>query len=109
MTDTAQTLVRFDMVQLLAGQQSHFPVAAPEGEWVKFAEAAAQITRLTAEVERLTRERDEAREWASGWHACVEFTCSLFGLHAGLGASEFNEAIRELAALRTRTTEAQEG
>lgn len=50
--------------------------------------------RLKAEVERLTRERDEAREWAQGWHRTVETICTIMGLSPALGADEAAAAVR---------------
>lgn len=62
------------------------------------------VLALADEVERLTRERDEARDWAKDWHRLVETTTVILGLPAGMGGAEYGAAIQKFAAELTTLT-----
>ena len=61
-----------------------------------------EIRLLLDELSHLRAERDEAREWARGWHRIVETTCTILGLSPALGGDESATALRAEIVARAR-------
>ena len=65
-------------------------------------EASDALRLLLDELAHLRAERDEAREWARGWHRIVETTCTILGLSPALGGDESATALQAEIVARAR-------
>ena len=99
-----------DLVAFLNEAARYFEGRDSGGEdkahWANVANAE-NCRKAADEIEKLRRERDEARGWAKDWHNIVDLTCTVIGLGV-LDAHEVVEAVRDkFAQAERRATSAE--